>query len=96
MRELFKPVEATVNGQPVKTTQYQLFVQQLIKAGITGNTPARKLVLEFMRDHEVREKMFADEIATQKAGGLLQLDWDAEEESIMQAAVAKLNAVRKP
>ena len=77
MRELFKPVEATVNGQPVKTTQYQLFVQQLIKAGITGNTPARKLVLEFMRDHEVREKMFADELATQKGsfageGGILR------------------------
>jgi hypothetical protein len=32
----------------VVTTNYQLFLGEMIKAGIKGNTQARKLVLDFL------------------------------------------------
>jgi hypothetical protein len=84
VRELFKPVDAQVNGKPVRTTQHALFIQQLIKAGITGNTPARKLLLDFMRENEIREKIIATELATKQASGSVAIDWGAEQGSVYQ------------
>ncbi len=52
---MFKEVEVLIGGNLVKTTHYRLFIQQLIQAGIKGNTPAKKLVLDFMSKQEARE-----------------------------------------
>ena len=52
---MFKPIEAKVNGEIVRVPQRVLFIQQLIKAGITGGAPAKKLVLQFMEQHEFGE-----------------------------------------
>jgi hypothetical protein len=40
MREMFKPVDANIGGKPVRTPQHVLFIQQPIKAGITGGGAA--------------------------------------------------------
>lgn len=55
MEEMFKEVEVLIGGNLVQTTHYRLFIQQLIRAGIRGNTPAKKLVLDFMSKQEARE-----------------------------------------
>jgi uncharacterized protein DUF5681 len=95
VRELFKPVDAQVNGKPVRTTQHALFIQQLIKAGITGNTPARKLLLDFMRENEIREKIIATELATKQASGSVAIDWGAEQGSVYQDVLSKLKSAAK-
>jgi hypothetical protein len=46
---------AKVNGEIVRVPQRVLFIQQLIKAGITGGAPAKKLVLQFTEQHEFGE-----------------------------------------
>jgi hypothetical protein len=52
---MFKQVEAKVGEAWIKAPQYEFFVNEMIKAGIKGNTPARKLVLDFMGSLEVKE-----------------------------------------
>jgi hypothetical protein len=52
-------VPANTGGEVVSTTYYELLLHQMIKAGIKGNTQARKLVLDFMiaaMEREGRQK----------------------------------------
>ena len=42
LEEFFKEVDAMQGGQIVRATQYRFFVQELIKAGIKGGTPAKR------------------------------------------------------
>jgi hypothetical protein len=55
-KEMFREVEALENGVRIKSTKYNLFIKQMVDAGIKGNTPARKLVLDFMNSLEVKEE----------------------------------------
>ena len=52
-----KEVDALVDGQPTRAPRYELFIGQMIQAGIKGGTgtQARKLVLDFMNGLEVKE-----------------------------------------
>ena len=52
-----KEVDALVDGQPTRAPRYELFIGQMIRAGIKGGTgtQARKLVLDFMNGLEVKE-----------------------------------------
>jgi Family of unknown function (DUF5681) len=55
MQELSKLVDANINGKPVRATQYELFVQQLIKDAITKGPASKRLLIQFMESHEKRE-----------------------------------------
>ena len=55
MREMFKPYGLAPDVRVHRTPQHVQFIQQPIKAGITGGAPAKKLVLQFMEQHEFRE-----------------------------------------
>ena len=83
VEELFKEVEVLRDGVPTRTTRYRLFVDQMITAGIKGGTgtPARKLLLEFMREQEGREiRDGADRAA---AGESIEaFSWDAAKEAL--------------
>ena len=43
-----KEVTANIGGQTIVTTNYELFLSEMIKYGIKGNSQARKLVLDFL------------------------------------------------
>ena len=49
LKELYRKVPATENGVPVKKSQLELFVEAVIRDGITKGTPSRKLVLYFFQ-----------------------------------------------
>ena len=57
LEEFFKEVTALQNGEPVKASQHKLFMQQLIQAGIKGNTPAKRLVLQHFEAVEARRQV---------------------------------------
>ena len=60
--EMLKVVPAKVGGVMIEAPRYELFITQMIEAGIKGNTPARKLLLEFMNAND------AAEVAAEAAG----------------------------
>ena len=95
MKELFKTVTANVGGKIVKASNHQLFVQQMIKDGITKGTAAKRLVLQFMEQHEAREAAREELAAKKQAEGPVDIDWDEEQDAVLKEAIAKLNEVRK-
>jgi Family of unknown function (DUF5681) len=95
MKELFKTVTANVGGKIVKASNHQLFAQQMIKDGITKGTAAKKLVLQFMEQHEAREAAKEALKAKKQAEGSADIDWDAEQEAVYQEVMAKLSAVKR-
>ncbi len=83
---LCKPVEALENGQPIKARNYELFIKQMINAGIKGvgaGTSARKLVLDFMSQLEAKEEVAE---AKQEAAGETEDDfsWDAAQQKLYE------------
>ena len=83
---MHKEVEALENGQPIKATNYELFVKQMVNAGIKGTstgTPARKLVLDFLNGLETKET--TDEAKQATEGEDVQaFSWDAAKEQLYQ------------
>ena len=53
--EMLKVVPAKVGGDMIEAPRYELFITQMIEPGIKGNTPARKLLLEFMNANDAAE-----------------------------------------
>ena len=82
--EMLKVVPAQVGGKTIEAPQYELFIMQMIQAGIKGNTPARKLVLDFIAANDARETA-ADEKAKQATeGGVGVFNWDDAKERVLQ------------
>ena len=81
-----KEVEATEDGKKIKAPTYELFVKQMINAGIKGTstgTPARKLVLEFMAGLETKET--AEEVKkASEPEDMSGFSWDEEKEKLLQ------------
>ena len=81
-----KEVEATEDGKKIKAPTYELFVKQMISAGIKGTstgTPARKLVLDFLNGLETKET--TDEAKQATEGEDVQaFSWDAAKEQLYQ------------
>ena len=95
LKEFFKEVEAMQGGSIVKRSQYRFFVQELIKAGIKGTTPAKKLVLDFFTAVEMRKlaKQREDKQATE--GGVGNFNWDAAKEQSLQQLKDVIKDVRR-
>ena len=89
IEEMFREIEALKDGEVVKTTPYRLFIAQMIRAGIKGGggTPARKLLLEFMREQEAREAN-ADAKAVAEGEDINSFSWNAAKEELYQAMKA--------
>jgi hypothetical protein len=83
-----KEVPAVMGGKTVMTTHYELFLTQMIKAGIKGNTQARKLVLDFMiaaMEREGRQK--TEEPAHEaEAEPAKVISWDSKKQQLLKAA----------
>jgi hypothetical protein len=81
-------VPANTGGEVVSTTYYELFLHQMIKAGIKGNTQARKLVLDFMiaaMEREGRQK--TEEPAHEaEAEPAKVISWDGKKQQLLKAA----------
>ena len=67
----------------VVASNHQLFVQQMIKDGITKGTAAKRLVLQFMEQHEAREAAREELAAKKQAEGPVDIDRDAEQEAML-------------
>ena len=85
MAEMLKVVPAQIGGKMVEAPRYELFVTQMIEQGIKGNTPARKLVLEFMQANDARETAAEQQAKKALVGGLGEFNWDeAKEQAVLQ------------
>ena len=82
---MFKEVEATIGGQHVVAPQYELFLGEMIKAGIRGNTSARRLVVDFLLGLEAREKT-AETIPETEAETPEVVSWNCAKEQLLKAA----------
>ena len=81
--EMFREVQASIDGKPIIAPRYQLFIKQMIEAGIKGNTSARKLVMEFMSKLETKEEV--DEAKRESEGeDASAFSWDAAKEQLYQ------------
>jgi hypothetical protein len=83
-----KEVTANVGGQTVVTTNYELFLGEMIKHGIKGNTQGRKLVLDFLlaaMEREARQK--TDEVKPEVEGESAKVfSWDGAKEQLLKAS----------
>ena len=94
-QEMLKVVPAQVGGKTIEAPQYQLFIMQMIQAGIKGNTPARKLVLEFIAANDAlrAQREEADKAAGE--GGVGNFNWDAAKEGVLHGLQDILKQARR-
>ena len=90
-----KVVPAQIGGKMVEAPQYELFIMQMIQAGIKGNTPARKLVLEFMAANDAREAATEEQAKQATEGGVGVFNWDAAKEQTLQQLKDVIKDVRR-
>jgi hypothetical protein len=84
MREFFKTVPVSLVGKTVNKTQGEVLAMQMMKKAINGGTPERRLLLQFVEQHEARVARL-EELKIKKAlEGLDEIDWDAEREEVYQ------------
>ena len=83
--EMNRVVDAKDNGVAIKAPNYELFIKQMINAGIKGGsgTQARKLILEFMTKLEAVQT--ADEAKVAAEGeGAETFSWDEEKAKLYE------------
>jgi hypothetical protein len=83
-----KQITANVGGKIVETTNYELFLGEMIKSGIRGNTQARKLVLDFLiaaMEREGRQKTDETKIKPEVESAEM-FSWDGAKEQLLKAA----------
>ena len=68
---------------------------QMIQAGIKGNTPARKLVLEFMAANDARDATAEEKAKAAIEGGVGVFNWDAAKEQALQQLKDVIKEVRR-
>jgi hypothetical protein len=89
-----KEVTANIGGKVVVTSNYELFLGEMIKSGIKGNTQARKLVLDFLIAAMEREGcQKTPEPAPETDGEPAEVfSWDSAKKQLLKAAgPARLN-----
>ena len=94
-QEMLKVVPAQIGGKMVEAPQYELFIMQMIQAGIKGNTPARKLVLEFMAANDARDAAAEEKAKQATEGGVGVFNWDAAKEQTLQQLKSVLKEARR-
>jgi hypothetical protein len=70
---------------PVRATNYQLFISRMIKAGISGNTSARRLVVDFLLGLQAREKPEEAERETESESPEV-VSWDVAKARLLKDA----------
>ena len=95
MRELYKNVPASLAGKTVNTTQGELFIMQLVKAAINKGMSDRRLLLQFIEQHEARQARNEEKRAKQQADGTGEIDWDAEKQELYER-LARITGVQVP
>ena len=93
--ELFKDVDVKVAGKMQRETQYKVFLTKLIRAGIDGNTPAKKLVLEYFERIEQRRTQREQEDKAAVESGVQNFNWDAAKEGVLQNLQNVLKIARR-
>ncbi len=85
---MFKEVSANIGGQTIVAPQYELFIKQMIKAGISGNTSARRLVVDFLLGIQAREAaQKTDETQRETEGESPEVvSWDGAKAQLLKAA----------
>ena len=83
---MLKEVPANIGGQVVLTTNYELFLGEMIKHGIKGNTQARKLVLDFMLAAMEREGRQKTDEAERETEGAEVISWNGAKVQLLKAA----------
>ena len=89
---MFKEVAANVGGQTIVAPQYELFLGEMIKAGIRGNTSARRLVVDFLLGLQAREagqKTDETQRETEGESPEVVVSWDCAKERLLKAAGLK-------
>ena len=83
-KEFLRVVPANIAGKTVNKTQGEVLAMQMMKKAINGGTPERRLLLQFIEQHEARVARL-EELKIKKAlEGLDEIDWDAEREEVYQ------------
>ncbi len=93
--EMLKVVPAKVGGVMIEAPRYELFITQMIEAGIKGNTPARKLLLEFMNANDAAEVAAEQQAKQATERGTGAFDWGAAKEKTMKQLAATIKAARR-
>jgi hypothetical protein len=57
---------------------------QMMKKAINGNMSDRRLLLQFIEAHEIREAKREEQRLKKQADGTEEIDWDAEREETYQ------------
>ena len=80
---------------PIRATQFKLFMEKLIQAGIQGRATDRKLVLQYFEAIETR-KAAAEQAAKQATeGGTGVFDWGAAKAQTIKQLEATIKAARR-
>jgi hypothetical protein len=96
MRELRKRVAATINGNPFKIRNEELFVAALVKDGITKGPQAKALLMKSIRDQEARDAAIAE--ARKKVdpwGEVQEFSWAKEEQELYQQLKEVTDRIRE-
>jgi hypothetical protein len=84
MKELYKTVPASLGGKKVNKMQGEIFMMQMMKAAINGKVSDRRLLLQFIEAHEVRENKREEARLKKQASGTEEIDWDEAREQLYQ------------
>ena len=93
MDEVYKSVPVSLAGQTVNRVQGEIFAMQMMKAAINGKAADRRLLLQFMEQHEIRQERLEEKKAKQIEEGSVEIDWDAEKERAYQDLMARATAL---
>jgi hypothetical protein len=91
--EVYKSVPVKLADQIVNKQQGELFAMQMMKAAINGKAADRRLLLQFMEQHEIRLARLEEKMAKQVEEGSVEIDWDAEKERAYQDLMARATAL---
>jgi hypothetical protein len=83
-KEFYKKVPAQFAGKVVNKIQGEILALQTMKAAIHGKMPDRRLSLQFIEAHEVREAKREEQRLKKQADGTEEIDWDVEREETYQ------------
>jgi len=89
MKQMDKTVAANLSGKTVNKKQGELLAIQMMKAAIGGKAIDRRLLLQFIAEHETRKVKHEEVQAKKAAEGSTEIDWDAEREELRQRLLAK-------
>jgi hypothetical protein len=83
-KELYKKVPAQLAGKVVNKMQGDILAMQMMKAAINGKMSDRRLLLQFIEQHEARVARLEELKLKKQADGSEEIDWDVEREETYQ------------